>query len=265
METLTIRGIRLAFDRAGDGRELVLFLHGVGSDRGAWAEQAGFFAAQGYSTVAVDCRGHSDSDIARDISLEEFAQDSAELIQALGFERAHWVGLSMGGVIALQVWRSRPDTIASLVLANTFAHFPDSQALLDRMQFALHSRSLAEIARERIPLAFGNPPPPAVLDAAIAAMARKNPRAYWQSWVATWTPDFRADLPGITCPALVIAGGADRITPPALSEELAAGIPGARLVVLDGAGHLSNLDRPAAFNAAVLEFVRAQQTTPPPR
>ncbi len=264
MTSTSIRGVNLAFDRAGDGRELVLFLHGVGSDRTAWAEQVRFFAENGYTAVALDCRGHGDSEIARDITLEDFAQDAAELIRALGFERAHWVGLSMGGVVALHACRSRPETIASLVLANTFAHFPDSAALLDRMQFALHTRPLADIARDRIPLAFGAPPAPDILETAIAAMARKNPRAYWQSWVATWTPDFRADLPRIACLTLVLAGNADRITPLPLSEELAAGIPGARLVVLDGAGHLSNLDRPAAFNAAVLEFLRAEQTAPPP-
>ena len=260
METRVVRGVRLALDRAGTGDELILLIHGVGSDRSAWSDQLLFFAEHEFSAVAVDCRGHGDSEVPEAISLEEFAQDLAELTCALHFERAHWVGLSMGGVIALQACRSRPETVASLVLANTFAYYPDQTAALEGTFLALQAKSLAEIARERIPRALGPDIAPEVLKGAIAAMARKDVAAYKKSSVATWTPDFRTDLRGIQVPVLVIGGSLDKITPLPLSEELAAGIPGARLVVIEGASHISNLDRPAAFNEAIRAFLRAPRS-----
>src|SRR5689334_1520724 len=107
MQKLEVRNIHIAGDIISGSNELIIFIHGVGADRTAWKYQLPFFSEQGYAVAALDMRGSGDSD-SRDnngnllpISLTEFAFDVDAVIKALGFERAHWVGNSMGGVIIL--------------------------------------------------------------------------------------------------------------------------------------------------------------------
>src|SRR5262245_60317904 len=105
LENRSIRGIDLAFDwtDGGSNSELIVFLHGVGADRTAWAPQIKFFGQLGYSVAAVDMRGsgasqtRDENGLAIPITMADFAADLNELIADLGFDRAHWVGNSMGG------------------------------------------------------------------------------------------------------------------------------------------------------------------------
>jgi 3-oxoadipate enol-lactonase len=262
LEKATVNGIEIAFDRKGSGAELLVFIHGVGADRTAWTSQLDYFAAQGYTAVAIDMRGSGESQSrfatgeAVPISIADFASDVNALILHLGFSKAHWIGNSMGGVIILHALQEKFATVDKVGICNSFARHPQSAEILPRAANALRTKSLAEFAAERIPLMLRKDTDSMVLEAAIHAMARKDPETYLASWKATWSPDYRESLKYITRPTLIISSDQDQATPVALSQELAGNIPGAKHVTIEAAGHISNLDNQERFNSEVLQFLR---------
>ena len=269
LQRCTVRSVTLAYDWAQAAEpqrnELIVFIHGVGADHTGWEPQVAFFAGHGFDVAAIDMRGSGDSQ-ARDesgravpISISEFALDVDALIRALGYERAHWVGNSMGGVIIMEGCRLGLRSMASIALCNTFACHPESAAILPRPGTALKTRSLEQFARERIPAAHRPSQSAEILERSIAAMARKDVECYLASWRETWSQDYRPILSAIAVPALVVTGSEDPLTPPALGEEIARGIPGARLVELAHAGHLSNVDQPEQYNEQVLAFLNSHR------
>jgi 3-oxoadipate enol-lactonase len=263
IEKRKVRDVELAFDWVDAGPELIVLLHGVGADKSAWAPQVAFFSQLGYSVAAIDMRGSGDSQsrtelgITVPIQIGEFAMDVDQLIKDLGFARAHWVGNSMGGVVIQSGFKRELSTIASAVLCNTFAKHPDSLLILPRAAAALKTKSLQQLAEERIPLAYRPDIDRATLEAGIAAMARKDVETYLLSWRETWVHDYRSLLPTVATPCLVITGAMDKITPPALGLELADLIPNARYHMIKGASHISNQDEPDEFNKVVYEFLKS--------
>ena len=290
LERRTIRGISLAFEWIDNGGELIVFLHGVGADRIAWEPQLKYFSQLGYSVAAIDMRGtgmsqaRDENGIALPSTIADFAADVHELILDLGFERAHWVGNSMGGVIIMEALTNSPSlqnspsyeakrnrrglgggqgslgTIDKVVLANTFAKHPDSHLLLPRPAQALKTKSLAQFAAERIPLTHRPDIAPEILEASIRAMAAKDVETYLLSWRETWSQDYRTELPLLDKEkgknVLVITGSLDKITPPALGLEIVGLIPQAHYHQIENASHLSNLDQPEEFNQVVWEFLK---------
>lgn len=262
-EHRTIRGIDLAFDYAGNGKELIVFIHGVGADRTSWVPQINHFSEIGYSVAAIDMRGsgisqsRDENGLAIPITISDFATDVSELIRSLGFEKAHWIGNSMGGVIILEAWKQKVSTISKAVLCNTFAKHPDSAQILPRPANALKTKSLAEFAKERIPFAHCPDIDSESLQRSIQAMATKDVETYLLSWRETWSHDYRSILPSVDCESLVITSSLDKITPPALGKEIAGMIPNAKYYEIANASHLSNLDQPEEFNRIVTDFLRA--------
>jgi pimeloyl-ACP methyl ester carboxylesterase len=262
MELLNVRGITIAATVQGTGDELIVLLHGVGADRSCWKYQLRFFSEQGYKVAAIDMRGTGDSQARSDggevlkIDRAEFAKDVDAVINGLGFSKAHWVGNSMGGVIILEAIAQGLFSIDKIVLSNTFAKHPESANILPRPAKALATKSLAEFASERIPMTLRADIDKETLDEAIYAMSRKDVEAYLATWRATWSPDRRDLLSSVKHRTLVIGSDKDMITPLPLSQELADGIPGARLAVIKDAGHIPSLDRPEQFNQIVLEFLQ---------
>jgi 3-oxoadipate enol-lactonase len=244
----------LAYDEAGSGAP-ILFLHGVGSDRRTWAAQVRRFGTA-HRALALDLRGHGDSRAAPDsISIERFAADCAELIGHVGAGPAHVCGLSLGGIVALQLFGDRPELVRSLALADSWAYHPVAAAGLSARLAEIDARPLAELAAERMPVVVGLGADPAVVARAVEVMAGKDPAVYRRSNEVLWAVDMRTVAAQVRVPTLVLVGDLDVICPPALSEELAALIPGARLIVIPAAGHLSNEMNPAAFDAALAAFV----------
>src|ERR1043165_5483270 len=251
MEHIPVRGITtIAADVFRNTGDLIVFIHGVGADRTSWKYQLPFFHEHGYSVASLDMRGSGDSP-SRDvhhnmlpISLTEFAKDTDSVIKALGYDKAHWVGNSMGGVITLEAIRLGLPSIDSIALCNTFAYYPEHAATLPRAKAALEVKSLPDFAAERIPLVLRPDIDKPTLDEAIHAMARKSPEAFLHSWQATWSPDFRSELGQIKHKTLIVTGSLDKITPVTLAQELENNIPGAKHTTIEGAGHISNLDQP---------------------
>jgi 3-oxoadipate enol-lactonase len=180
----------------------------------------------------------------------------AELDRA-DVDRAAVCGLSMGGYVAFELWRRAPHRIAGLVLANTRAE-PDSE------EGAATRRALAErLRREGNGFLVETPPP------LLSQGAPEELRAYVRRLIADQPadaiaaaslgmaerPDSRPDLPGIDVPALVITSTEDTLIPSSMSMPMADAIPGATLLVMEGAGHLSNLEQADAFSGALEEHV----------
>jgi 3-oxoadipate enol-lactonase len=263
IEKRIVRDIEIAFEWVDAGPELIVFLHGVGADKSAWAPQLMFFSQLGYSVAAIDMRGSGDSQArtalgtAVPIQIGEFAMDVDQLIKDLGFDRAHWIGNSMGGVVIQSAFKRGLSTIAKAVLCNTFAKYPDSEQTLPRPAQALKTKSLQQLAEERIPLAYRPDIDRTTLQSGIDAMARKDVETYLHSWRETWVHDYRAVLPMVAVPCLVITGSLDRITPPALGMELAELIPDAKYHMIRNASHISNQDQPDEFNRVVYEFLKS--------
>src|SRR5581483_10818615 len=231
LEHRSIRGVTLGFEWIDNDGELIVFLHGVGADRTSWEPQVRFFSQLGYSVAAVDMRGTGESQardergIAVPISIADFAADVQELILELGFEGAHWVGNSMGGVIVMEALTARFPSVRHVVLSNTFAHFPDFHVLLPRPAQALRTKSLEAFAKERIPAAHRPDIDPKTLEASVRAMASKDVETYLASWRETWSHDYREALKQVRCQALVLTGSLDKLTPPALGLEISGLIP----------------------------------------
>lgn len=255
MPVLEVNELRIAYDAVGVRGSPVVFLHGVGSDHAVWSEQLSDLGDD-HRAIALDFRGHGASQIPEaPIDRAAFAADVVGLLDALEISRIHLVGLSMGGVVALETYSAYPDRVLSLTLADTFAAFPGWEEGMKQRERDLRQLSMHEIAEARIPACLRPDPDPRKLAAAIAQMARKDKRVYAESSAATWSPDYRPLLRRVAVPTLVLWGEHDTLTPRALSEELHAGICRSRCIEIPNAGHISNLDNPAAFNAALREFL----------
>jgi 3-oxoadipate enol-lactonase len=253
----TSQGFSIGYDEAGDGGATpIVFLHGVGSDKSVWRPQLDHFARE-RRAVAVDYPGYGDSDPAPEgTTRDDYAAAILAAMTGLGIERAHICGLSLGGVVAIAMNHAATDRIASLMLADTFASHPDGEAIFQRSVTALDSGSLREFAEARVDVLLAQPADPAVRGEVVETMGRIDPIAYLIGAEAVWLADQRERAGAIRVPTLVLCGAEDRVTPPALSRSLAGMIPGAQYEPIDGAGHISNLERPDEFNTLIGAFVR---------
>lgn len=264
----------LAVEVAGSG-PFVLFLHGIGGTREQWRPQIDALA-DGFTVAALDARGYGDSDddpgVLRPgvLQFASFVDDVIRVLDHLGVARAHLVGLSMGGRIAREVALAYPHRVDRLVLANTspgFAALSEAaqRAFVDARAAPLRAgRTPAELARELAPRLMHPDASAAARAGAIAMMSGLHIESYIRTVEASVAQDRAAPIERITAPTLVIAGDADPLYPPSIATELACRIRGARLVTLERCGHLSNLECPAAFNAAVRAFLSEPPTAAAP-
>jgi len=240
-------------EKGGGDRTPIIFLHGVGSDKSVWRPQLEHFGKT-RRTIAFDYPGYGESDFVDGSTRDDFAASILAAMDALGIGKAHVCGLSLGGVVAIALHAAAPDRCASLIIADSFAVHPDGQAIYDRSIAASHDiRGLAE-ARVGALLASEAPD---LRGEVIETMARIDPAAYRIGAEAVWLAEQSDRAAAIRVPALIVVGDEDAITPPALSEQLHALIPGSQLQVIAGASHLANLDKPAEFNRAIDDFLSA--------
>jgi len=171
------------------------------------------------------------------------------------------VGLSMGGYCALEIVRQAPERVAALALLDTSARPDTPESTANRRRLvALAAQNYERVVEELLPKLVA---PAHLSDPAIAGAVRAMAGAFdatsfaRQQEAIISRADSRPLLPSIACPTLVLCGREDALTPLAIHEEMAAAIPGARLVVLEGSGHLSPLERPAAVTAALAAWLDA--------
>ena len=255
---------------AGAGKPVVL-LHAFPLGAEQWLPQL-VRPAPGLRLVAPDLRGLGGSDpgvAAGGITMDTFADDVLELMAHIEMPRAAVVGLSMGGYVALAMLRRAPGRLTALMLADTRATSDgiEAQAARDRMLDLLDRSGVAGVGREMLPKLLGattRQRQPDLADAVERLILMNSPDGVG---TAIRAMKFRADstdlLAGIAVPTIVACGEEDVITQPAECEALGRAIPGARFALIAGAGHLSNVENPQAFTAALSSLVNAQPTSIP--
>lgn len=231
----------------------ILFLHGVGSDRSVWAPQLDHFGRERLA-IAIDYPGYGDSAPRPGVGRDGFARAAVEALDALDIAKAHVCGLSLGGVVAIAMHALAPGRCASLILADTFAVHPDGAGIHARS--VAGSADMAAMAAARVPVLVAAATDDGLRADLVATMARIAPDAFRQGAEAVWLADQRERAAAVRAPTLVVVGEEDVVTPPALSDELAAIIPGATLARIAGAGHLANIEQPVTFNALVDDFLK---------
>jgi len=245
-------------DGPSDAPALVL-LASLGSDRRMWEPQAVAMAAD-HRVVRVDARGHGASQSPPgEYDITELSGDVVELLDHLGLDQVHLCGLSLGGLTALQVALDHPGRLASLTVANSAARVGSSEGWQQRID-DVTEHGLAGIRDDVLPRfcapGFDEANPVAWQQLQEAFTAGSD-AGYAGCCAALRDADLTDRVGAITTRTLVVGGELDVATPPAQQAALAAALPDASLVVLDGAAHLSNLDRPLAFTTALREHLTA--------
>lgn len=264
MPTIAANGIDVYYEQEGEGDDLLL-IAGLGAHSGAWALNRPAFA-QKFRVTVFDNRGAGRTSAADEpYSIRSMADDTAALLRAIGIDRTHVLGASLGGFVAQELGINYPGLVDRLVLACTRATTGEL-----RRQIAIGQRALWESGISREAIAAIQQPwtsstavlqdPVKPLDA--LSMLSDDPypiarHAYLGQLDAMLAHDTRDRLPQITAETLVIVGTADVLTPPYEAEEVAALIPKARMHVLPRGGHGFMREFPAEFNRAVLNFLKS--------
>ena len=256
----------LAHWRWGAGEVAVVMLHGVGGGRDAWSDATSgtgaVLAEAGYLAIAPDLPGYGDSPPMAPYTMAALADAVAALVAHVGAARTVLLGHSMGGMVAQELVARWPGLVHALVLSGTSPAFgkPDGdwqrRFLAERLAPLDAGQGMAALAPG---LALGMAAPdadPARVARCAAVMARVPEATYRAALHAIVGFDRRADLARIAVPTLALAGEHDRNASPALMQRMAQAIPGAEFVCLSGVGHLANMEAPAPFHAALLDFLR---------
>lgn len=254
-------GLEMGFDDEGQGIPLVL-LHGFPLARAMWQPQGN--ALRGSQRVLLpDLRGLGETSGFDGIpSIDQMADDVAALLDHLQIaEPVVLGGLSMGGYVSLAFARRHPQRLRGLILADTRAEADGAEARTnrDKMIALVEKEGPGAVIEQMLPKLVA----PATLSrrADVVTALRRMGQAQTTAGVANAVralrdrPDSTPGLRDIRVPTLVIVGEEDGITPPSAAAALTAGIAGARQVVIPHAGHMSNMEQPAAFNEAVREFL----------
>jgi 3-oxoadipate enol-lactonase len=259
---ITINGINVDYRDEGYGTP-VIFIHAFPLNQTMWDEQLAALKNH-CRAITLDLRGFGNSDVpAGPYSMDQMASDVRALMSALDIDRATLVGLSMGGYVSLAFYRNYPDAVRAMVLADTRASADTHEARERRMKSAERAEreGAGAIADDMVPVALARSTVegrPEIVERMRAMAEANSPEgiAAAQRGMAE-RRDSTYILAAIDFPTLVIVGSEDALTPVSESEALRDGIPGARMRVIEGAGHLSNLERPQEFNSILIEFINS--------
>lgn len=257
---------RFGYEAAGDSvQPTLVFLHGIGGAARAWRSQLESFADR-YHAVAWDMPGYGQSKpLAAAVSIATLAAALQDFLTQIGAHDTILVGHSIGGMIVQQWLTTRPRNAAAIVLAQTSPAFGKADG--DWQKSFIEARlgpldrgaTMAELAPGLVKELVGDDPDARGLELARACMAGVPEASYRASMLALLGFDQRHALKDIKVPTLVLAGSRDRNAPAPMMQKMASYIPGATYVELDGAGHLVNLEQPAAFDAALDKFLKSQK------
>ena len=258
MPKVNVNGTELHYRDTGSGKDAVLLLHAFPLHSGMWARQIAALGKR-HRVIAPDWRGLGKSAVSTETStMELLAQDVRALLQHVRVERAAVAGLSMGGYVLFELYRQAPALFRGMMLCDTRAGADGEDGKATREKFAKTAleRGLGWVADEMAPKLLRKQPDPAVVKEVRGLVAEGTPAgvAAAQRGMAR-RPDSTDTLATIACPALVIVGEEDGLTPPAEAERMAQGIKGAKLARIAQAGHLANLENPQAFDAAAEGFL----------
>jgi pimeloyl-ACP methyl ester carboxylesterase len=255
-----VEGRMVAYRPRGSGPPLVL-LHGFSHDSRVWHPQLEDLA-DAFTVIAWDAPGAGQSsDPAEPFGIADWAACLAGFLDAIGVGRADIVGLSWGGLLAQEFYRTQPARVRSLVLADTYAGWkgPLSERVAEeRLAGCLRDSLLLpqEFVPRYLPGMFSESVPATVRSELAGIMADFHPLGFRLMATALARADTRDALPTIQVPTLLIWGDQDARSPLAVAHQFLEAIPGARLSMIPRAGHVSNLERPDEFNEALRSFLQ---------
>ncbi|MCE2469642.1 MAG: alpha/beta fold hydrolase [Dehalococcoidia bacterium] len=251
---------RIAVDRMGEG-PLVVFLHGVGGNRTNWHDQLPT-VAEHFTAMSWDARGYGQSDdYDGPLVYADYGHDLARVLDHYGASKAHVVGLSMGGRIAQEFYGLYPNRVATLTLVDTMWSggelTPEQRKRFVELRVGplLAGKTPREMAPPVAETLIGKQSPREAFDRLVESMAALHKESYIKTITASGEQPLTFDLATIAVPTLLIFGEDDRLTTPEIGRQMHERIAGSQLVVIEKAGHLSNMERPHEFNAALMDFL----------
>lgn len=238
-------------------------IHGISSNSRSWRHQLSGLSER-YRVIAWDGPGYGQSDDPPEpLAIADYADYLVRFLDNLGLKKVVIIGLSMGGVIAQEFYRRHTGRVRALILADTNTGGgarPEAErrVRLEARLKATETMTPAQMAQERGPKLLSPFASPELLAEVTAIIGEVHMVGFRSAAIALDAADTRAVLPTISVPTLILWGEHDSVTPRPEADTLHEAIPGALFEVIPGAGHLSNLENPAAFNRAVLEFLDSQ-------
>ena len=261
MDQVDVDGLRISYERAGSGPALVL-LHGfVGDGRSTWSAQLDELSDE-FTVIAWDAPGAGrSSPPPRSFRIADYAGCLAAFVRALQLRRPHMVGLSFGGIVALELFRERTAVPHSLVLAGAYAGWAGSlpaDVVGERLRISLERADLPpdQFAEAMLSSMFSETAPAEAVAAFAASVRAFNPAGFR---AMTWTSaeaDLRDVLATVDVPTLLLYGEQDVRAPLGVAHALHAAIPGSELIIQPGLGHVSPVEAPELFNRELRRFLR---------
>ena len=260
MPTVTANGVTLHYHLEGPAQgALVLLANSLATSLDMWAPQATALTGAGFRVLRFDKRGHGRSQVpAGPYTMEQLADDAVGLLDALKIERAHFCGLSIGGMIGQQLGARYGARFASVTLCDTTAFVPNKQQWEERFA-AVRGGGMAAVVDSTIDRWFTKPGQgrlPQVIQQVREMILSTPVEGFCGCGAAIRDMDNRPLLEKIACPTQVIVGREDPSTTVEAARFLHEHIAGSTLTILDEASHLCNLEQPAAFSAALLAHLR---------
>jgi pimeloyl-ACP methyl ester carboxylesterase len=253
MPSVNVSGDKINYVRQGEQGLAVLFVHGAGSSHLIWWNQVRALAPLARA-VALDLPGHGRSSPGGRESVVDYAQVVLGVMDALAFDRAVIVGHSMGGAIAQTVALSHPDRIVGLGLVGTGARLRVLPSILEGIL-----NDPEQTAHMITQYSFAPGAEPALLAKSEEQLRACPPIVTHGDFRACNEFDIMGHVAEVRAPTLIICGRQDRMTPVKYSEFLASKVPGAQIVLIEGAGHYVMLERPEQVNRALVDWVRTVQ------
>lgn len=257
----TINGAELSWQENGEG-DPVVFIHGFPFHSGLWADQLSAMPA-GFRGIAPDLRGFGESSAPGrgPLTMDQHADDVVGLMDHLGIRQAVICGLSMGGYVAFSLFRRHRSRVRALVLAATRSAADSAEAKQGRTELAkkVLNEGTSVVVESMLPKLLSDITPktkPEVVDAVRALMEANNPEPIARALEGMASRDDSSDLlREIDISTLVIHGEDDLVIPKGEAQLMARGIRGARIELLERAGHVLNMEDPATFNRLLKEFL----------
>jgi 3-oxoadipate enol-lactonase len=249
--------LKLHYEIHGQGDPLVL-IHGLGSSCRDWELQIPAFA-EGFQVITLDLRGHGRSDKpAGPYSMALFAEDTAQLISSLGLQTVHVLGISLGGMVAIQLGLDFPDLVRSLVIVNSTPEmvprtFQERISIWQRWMIVRFSgmKKMGQVLAERF---LPRDDQAELRKIFIQRWAENHKPAYLEAMKAVIGWSVRERLGEISCPTLIIGSDGDYF-PTSDKQAYTELIPGARLVIVKDSRHALPAEKPVEFNRLVIDFL----------
>lgn len=243
----------------GEGEELVL-IHGLGNQREAWDSQ--YSLSKSCRLILIELRGHGKSVEVKNLTVETFAKDVIEVLDRLNIKKAHICGLSLGGIIAQEIYKRYKDRVKSLILCNTTFYIPyfTGKMTLLKNEFLFDQMNLDQYKDRLVRACLYNHEDEENIELAKNAFCiRKD--TYFQSFQSAFGRNYFMNLLNINVPTLIIGSTEDKITPVESAYFMYYLVKSSKLVIFHKAGHLSNIEKAEEFNDAIENHIKSYRTT----